>query len=75
MDAIDALAQRASVRSRLPTPAECRSIRERAGVTQAEFAEALGVSRQTLIHWEQGERFPRRDHRLRYVRALELLSK
>lgn len=74
MDAIETLVSKATTRSRLPTPTECKTIREQAGVTQAELSEALGVSRQTLIHWERGERIPRSSHRLRYVRALEMLK-
>lgn len=32
--------------------------RLRAGLTQAQFAELLGVSRRTLEQWEQGRRVP-----------------
>jgi putative transcriptional regulator len=33
-------------------------VRLKAGLTQAEFAELLGVSRRTLEQWEQGRREP-----------------
>lgn len=29
------------------------------GLTQEEFAKAIGVSRRTLCHYEQGERYPK----------------
>ena len=34
--------------------------REKSGLTQAEFAALLGVSRRTLEQWEQGRRKPNR---------------
>jgi putative transcriptional regulator len=34
------------------------SIRERTGLSQARFAELLGVSIRTLQEWEQGRRAP-----------------
>jgi len=34
------------------------SIRERTGLSQARFAELLGVSVRTLQEWEQGRRAP-----------------
>lgn len=33
-------------------------VREKAGLSQAEFAELLGVSVRTLQDWEQGKREP-----------------
>ena len=33
-------------------------IREKTGLSQARFAELLGVSVRTLQDWEQGRRFP-----------------
>lgn len=34
------------------------SVRLRSGLSQAEFAAALGVSKRTLEQWEQGRREP-----------------
>ena len=34
------------------------SIREKTGLSQARFAELLGVSARTLQDWEQGRRAP-----------------
>ena len=34
------------------------SVREKAGLSQARFAELLGVSVRTLQDWEQGRRCP-----------------
>lgn len=33
-------------------------VRQQSGLTQAEFAMALGVSKRTLEQWEQGRREP-----------------
>lgn len=33
-------------------------VRERSGLSQSEFAAALGVSKRTLEQWEQGRREP-----------------
>jgi transcriptional regulator with XRE-family HTH domain len=38
-----------------------RAARERLGITQAEFGERLGVSKRTVIRWEQGSVLKRRD--------------
>ena len=35
-----------------------RSYRERAGMTQAQMAESLGVSQSAVAMWESGERKP-----------------
>lgn len=36
-----------------------RSCRANANMTQQEFADAIGVSKATVINWEQGKTFPR----------------
>lgn len=36
-----------------------RRLREKAGLTQAALAEALGVDRTTVATWEGGRAFPR----------------
>ena len=35
-----------------------RAVRERTGLSQARFAQLLGVSVRTLQEWEQGRRVP-----------------
>ena len=35
-------------------PADCRSIRQALGLTQWEFAEAVGVTAITVKRWESG---------------------
>jgi DNA-binding transcriptional regulator YiaG len=44
----------------LPTlgPVEVRSIRESLGLSQALFADFLGVAQATVRSWEQGQREP-----------------
>lgn len=45
----------------LPAPAMCRAIRTTSGLTQADIAEILDVSRETVARWELGKRIPRLD--------------
>lgn len=58
----------------LPEPAERRSLREAAGVSQQELADALGVTRAAISHWETGTRSPRGELRRRYVSAIRVLQ-
>ena len=44
--------------ARVRTAPSVQSIRERTGLSQARFAELLGVSARTLQEWEQGRRAP-----------------
>lgn len=53
-----------------PSPAEIKEARQRLGMTQAAFADALGVSLRTVEDWEGGRRRPAPFLRL----ALELLE-
>lgn len=39
-------------------PNEIVQTRQRTGLSQAEFAEALSISKRTLQEWEQGRRQP-----------------
>jgi DNA-binding transcriptional regulator YiaG len=73
MDPLDAALTRAR-RRRLPDPAIRRLLREQAGLSQDELAEALGVSRPTVTRWELGQRTPRGDLAERYAAALDLLA-
>ena len=40
------------------TPADIHMIRAKFAATQREFAELIGVSRETLRNWEEGRRRP-----------------
>jgi putative transcriptional regulator len=40
-----------------PEP-EVRTIREKTGLSQGQFAILIGVSKRTLENWEQGRRHP-----------------
>lgn len=41
----------------IPTP-DVRAIRASTGLSQAEFARSIGVSKGTLLNWEQSRRTP-----------------
>jgi putative transcriptional regulator len=45
-------------RGRVTTIPNVAQIREATGLSQARFAELLGVSARTLQDWEQGRRMP-----------------
>ena len=66
----------AAVRSRrsLPDPAVRRLLRERAGLSQAEVAKAIGVRSATVSRWEAGLRTPRGAHVAAYVVLLDRLA-
>ena len=50
-------------------------IREQAGVSQGDVAEALGVTRPAVSYWETGRREPRGENRRRYVELLGRLAR
>lgn len=50
-----------------------RRVREAAGLSVAELAEAVGVDPGTVRRWETGERLPRREEAVRYGRLLDVL--
>ncbi len=45
-------------RETLVEPNEVARARQRTGLSQTEFAEALQISKRTLQEWEQGRRSP-----------------
>ena len=49
---------RNKLKSRTIREPDIRSIREKFGIQQDEFAELIGVSVRTLQNWEQGHRRP-----------------
>ncbi|MEU0971332.1 helix-turn-helix transcriptional regulator [Streptomyces sp. NPDC005917] len=57
----------------LPAPEERRAIRQAAGLSQGELAEAIGVTRQAVSHWEAGTRTPKGAFLERYVSAIRTL--
>jgi predicted transcriptional regulator len=59
----------------LPDPGLCRLLRVQAGLSQAEIAQALDVSRPAVSRYESGNRTPRGEIRTRYTALLEALAK
>jgi DNA-binding transcriptional regulator YiaG len=56
---------------RLPPPAIARAIRESAGITQQQLADAVHVHRVTLARWESDRSAkPKGELRARYAVAL-----
>ncbi|MET7305358.1 helix-turn-helix domain-containing protein, partial [Embleya sp. NPDC005575] len=71
-DAVDALL--AQAQGDLPPPAERTRLRKAAGFTQQQVADALGVTRVTVVGWEAGRTEPRPPQRPAYARLLEGLA-
>ena len=48
-----------------PLPRWLKELRAHTEQTQAQFAEAVGVHRVTIVAWEAGMRFPDIDNRIK----------
>jgi putative transcriptional regulator len=57
MDAIHKGEKKPSRVFEFPDP-EVKTIREKTGLSQTQFARLIGVSKRTLENWEQGRRHP-----------------
>jgi DNA-binding transcriptional regulator YiaG len=60
---------------RLAANGAARAIRESAGLSLSEAADASGIDRTTIHRWERGRRRPRGDGALRYLALLDELSR
>lgn len=70
-DPVDALLKPGPRRTRLPEPAERSRLRTEYGLTQAEVAEALDVTRTTVAGWESGRSEPQGATRAAYAKLLD----
>lgn len=64
---------RIHVHASLPEPAVRRALREAADLTQQELADAIGVDRTAIAHWEAGRRNPDGKRLDAYLEALGAL--
>ncbi len=71
--AVDALLEQVA-QDELPAPAERRRLREAAGLSQAQIANALNARREAVGNWETGKTEPRPPKRAAYARLLEKLA-
>lgn len=71
---IDTAIDKARKRKRLPEPATRRSLRQDAGLSQAQIAAALGVSAPAVSRWESGRRDPSDAHLDAYAAVLKRLA-
>ncbi|MDT7840721.1 helix-turn-helix domain-containing protein [Streptomyces justiciae] len=58
----------------LPPPKERRRLREAGSLTQAQLAERVGVTRETVRAWESGRTNPRGRKREAYAKLLSTLT-
>jgi DNA-binding transcriptional regulator YiaG len=63
--------EEAPTRARV-TPASIRRHRLRLGLSQADLAQLLGVSTNTVVRWEAGTSGPRAHHRNALIRIRDL---
>ncbi|GGX14015.1 telomere-associated protein Tap [Streptomyces chryseus] len=70
-DPVDALLKSGPRRTHLPEPAERARLRTDYGLTQAEIAAALDVTRTTVAGWEAGRSEPQGVTRAAYAKLLE----
>lgn len=75
MDVLDQLLDQARVRRGLPDPHIRRLLRVQAGLSQAEVARALGIGRVAVTRYESGQRTPRGQLCVAYVRLLRRLAR
>ncbi|WP_030278046.1 MULTISPECIES: helix-turn-helix domain-containing protein [Streptomyces] len=71
---VESLLEEARLSKAMPPPEERLRLREAAGLTRAQVAEAVGVARGTVLAWEAGKSDPTPPGRLPYLRLLEGLA-
>ncbi|MEU7579948.1 helix-turn-helix domain-containing protein [Streptomyces sp. NPDC041068] len=71
--AVDALLEQAA-QDGLPVPAERKRLREAAGLSQEQVAQAMNTRREAVGNWESGRTEPRPPKRAAYARLLEGLA-
>ncbi|MFF5894125.1 helix-turn-helix transcriptional regulator [Streptomyces globisporus] len=71
---VESLLEEARLAKAAPPPEERLRLREAAGLTRAQVAEAVGVARGTVLAWETGKSDPTPPGRLPYLRLLEGLA-
>jgi HTH-type transcriptional regulator/antitoxin MqsA len=62
------------VHASLPEPEQRSALRKGAGLTQKELADAVGVDRTAIAHWEAGRRNPDGKRLDAYLEALGVLQ-
>jgi transcriptional regulator with XRE-family HTH domain len=73
-DTLEVLTQRIARRD-LPPIEMRRALRRSAGLTLADVADAVGVTRQAVSWWERGQRTPRGEKLDAYGDVLRALSR
>lgn len=71
--AAEKIRSRMGIRQDLPQPDERRRLREAAGLSQQDIADAIGATRAAVGHWETGLRSPRGRLLADYVDVLRVL--
>ena len=75
MDALNQKLEAARLRRGLPSPEVARLLRRNARLSRTEVAELLGVSRWSVMRWEEGLASPTPRIAPAYARLLERLAR
>lgn len=70
---IERLEAQVRARRTLPSPASRRALREAAGVSLGDVAQACGVTKQAVRQWESGICDPRGANLIAYAEVLRVL--
>jgi transcriptional regulator with XRE-family HTH domain len=73
-DTLEIALAEARARQDLPSPYQRRRLRRKAGLTQRDIAEAIGVRRVTITAYEAGRRTPQGETLAQYLAVLERLT-
>ncbi|MGW2847444.1 helix-turn-helix domain-containing protein [Streptomyces sp. NPDC001274] len=71
---VESLLEEARLAAEMPPPEERLRLREAAGLTRAQVAAAVGVTRGSITNWETGASTPIPPARLPYLRLLRGLA-
>ena len=63
-----------AARKSLPAPSGCRALRMAAGLSLADIAQEVGVSRQTIYNYEIGVHRPRGRYLVAYASVMRRLQ-
>jgi DNA-binding transcriptional regulator YiaG len=72
-EAMERIGQKRLAHQGLPAPPIRRALRQSAGLSQQDVADAVGATREAVSRWESGDRRPRGRLLICYVELLKVL--
>lgn len=71
---LEQLAERVGAVVALPSPAECRRLREQCRATRRDVGDVVGVTQAAVALWESGAARPTPEHAVRYLEVLRVFA-